>query len=357
MIFEEDSRIFLLNSEETFTVYRTLTDLLDFPADSPLAVYTYEKMMSDPVVQDYICNLSDWEKDLVKGHDRPTYLPNQLWLLQEWGIKAEDSHRVKAEIEKILLHQDKKTGQFLDYTEIYDRRKKTKSIGWTSYLCDHNLITSVLLLYGYSNNSAVRKALERMDSLLEQTNQGFGWKCIPDPQASFRGSGKKDDMCPMLMVDALRGLYLIHATQWPKHLIDAGNSLFNCWLKRADEKPYMFGHGRNFRTLKPPFFWYNIGSVLDATSHYPELVKTEAIQQLLAVSLLNFEQFGRIIPKSVKRDFKDFSFGQKKESSQWVTLFMLRILKRAWEIDPQIIRNVKDLDAKTFRGSKGGPKT
>ncbi|MHA1718530.1 MAG: hypothetical protein ACTSXK_03325 [Promethearchaeota archaeon] len=355
-LLSKDPRKKLLETKESFTVYRTLIDILDLPLKNPIVQNLHKKLLHDPLIQHLISDLSDWEKDLVRGHDHPQYLPNQLWLLQDWGIKFKDSKRVQSEIEKILSHQDPLTGQYLAHAEVYNRRTKIKSIQWTSYLCDHNLITSVLLQFGFEKHPSVQKALERMRDLITQTNQGYGWKCIPGLNSDFRGPGKKDDICPMLVIDALRGYYLLSTKKRPKFLIDTGKSLLSCWLNRATEKPYLFGHGQKFRLLKPPFLWYNIGSVLDATSHYPELVETKAFRELLAVSLLNFNSDGEIIPKSIKRYFKDFSFGQKKTPSPWVELFLLRIYKRAWESDPLIIPKIQKLDGNSFKGSKGGPK-
>ena len=355
-LLTKDPRKKLLKSNESFTIYRTLTDLFDLPLENLIVQNSHKKLLQDHLVQNLISNLSDWEKNLVKGHDHPQYLPNQLWLLQDWGIKYDDSKRVQSEIEKILSHQDLLTGQYLAHTEVYDRKNKTKKIQWASLLCDHNLITSVLLQFGLEKHLSVQKALTRMEDLITQTNQGYGWKCIPGINSNLRGPGRKDDICPMLVIDALRGYFLLPKKKRPEYLIDSGKSLLNCWLNRAIEKPFMFGHGRRFRTLKPPFFWYNIGSVLDATSHYPELAKTKAFQQLIAVSLLGFNSSGEIIPKSIKRYFKDYSFGQKKIPSPWVELFMLRIYKRAYEADSQIISKIKELDGHSFKGSKGGPK-
>ncbi|MFX1390631.1 MAG: hypothetical protein ACFE9Z_11245, partial [Promethearchaeota archaeon] len=141
-----------------------------------------------------------------------------------------------------------------------------------------------------------------------------------------------------------------------KGLIDAGLSLLNCWNRRSEEKPYMFGHGKKFRLPRAPFFWYNIGTVLDAVRHYPSLIKTQAFRELTAVSLLEFTSNGVFIPKSVYLYFKDYSFGQKKEPSPWMTLFLSRIYKNAVDIDPHFIEQVKKIDGIKLKGSKGGPK-
>ena len=87
------------------------------------------------------------------------------------------------------------------------------------------------------------------------------------------------------------------------------------------------------------------------------MIKTQAFRELAAVSLLDFTINGVFIPKSVYLYFKDYSFGQKKESSPWMTLFLSRIYKNAADCDPEFIEAVKKIDGKSLKGSKGRPKT
>jgi hypothetical protein len=356
-LLPNDPRQFLLESGESFTIYRTLTDLFDLPLDHPEVLKAHEFLLKDPLVDYLLDNLSDWEKDLTKAHNKADYLPNQLWLLLDWGVKPEDDIRMQNALDKILSHQDEDNGQFLAFIEAYDRKTKNKYPMWSSALCDHNLIVSVLLLAGLQKDERVQFGLQRMNQLLTETTQGRGWKCEPWLYYKRRGPGRVNDVCPMIVADALRGYWVISQNQWPASLLDAGKTLLNCWSKRSEEKPYMFGHGKKFRLPRAPFFWYNIGTILDSVRHYPELIKTQAFSELVAVSLLEFTPNGTFIPKSVYLYFKDYTFGQKKESSPWMTLFLSRIYKDAVDTDSQFVKKVKDLDGKSFKGSKGGPKT
>ncbi len=356
-LLPEDPRKHLIESGESFTIYRTLIDLFDLPSDHPDVINAHKKVLEAPLIQNFIKNLSNWEKDIVTGHNKPTYLPNQLWLLLDWGINAESNAKFESAINSLMVHQDKQTGQFLAYSKGYGRQSKDKNPQWTSVLCDHNLITSILLLAGFKNEERVKRGLKRMGELITETSQGFGWKCVPGLKTKFRGPGRVNDVCPMAVVDALRGYWILPKEEWPNHLIESGKTLLNCWIKRATEKPYIFGHGKRFRLPRAPFIWYNIGTVLDATRHYPELIKTQAFQELIAVSLLEFPPDGRFVPKSVFLYYKNYSFGQKKEVSPWMTFFLSRIYKNAVDADPAIIKAVKKIDAKSLKGSKGGPKS
>ncbi|MFX0023738.1 MAG: hypothetical protein ACFE9S_15535 [Candidatus Hermodarchaeota archaeon] len=356
-LLPKDPRQFLIESKESFSVYRTLTDLFNLPSDHPEVIKSHKSVLKDPLVNYLLDNLSDWEKDLTKAHNKADYLPNQLWLLLDWGVKPEDDKRMQEAIDKILSHQDEENGQFLAYIEAYDRKTKTKYPMWSSAICDHNIIVPVLLLAGLEKDKQVEFGLKRMNELLKDTAQGKGWKCEPWLYNKRRGPGRVNDTCPMIMADALRGYWVISEEKWPNGLLEAGKTLMSCWSNRTEHKPYMFGHGKNFRLPRAPFFWYNIGTVLDATRHYPTLVKTQAFRELAAVSLLEFTQNGVYIPKTVYLYFKDYSFGQKKEPSPWMTLFLSRIYKDAVDIDPQFVEKVQKIDGKSLKGSRGGPKT
>jgi len=86
-------------------------------------------------------------------------------------------------------------------------------------------------------------------------------------------------------------------------------------------------------------------------------VKTQAFKELLAVSKLAWDSKGYIIPQTVYLYYKDYSFGQKKEPSPWMTLFFSRIYKRATEIDSKIVEAVKKIDGSKLKGSLGGAKS
>lgn len=350
-LLPKDPRKHLLESGESFTVYRTLIDLLNLPIDQPDVQRAHQAVVSDPTVMALIANLPDWDTYLVTNHAKEDYLPNLLWLLLDWGIGPRDDARVETAYFKLLAHQDPETNQFLAYCKGFKDHKEA----WTSVLCDHNLITSVLLHAGYQDDPRVKRGVKRITDLLVETSQGMGWKCEPGIGTKFRGPGRKDDACPMAIIDALRGFWILPEGNWPRELMDAGITLLQCWSNRATEKPYLFGHGQNFRKLRPPFFWYNIATVLDATSHYSPLVRHPAFRELLAVARQWFTPDGLIIPQSVYLSFKKYSFGQKKVPSPWTTLFLSRICKRAAETDPDGIQVVLSIDGPSLKGSKGKP--
>ncbi|MFX0041131.1 MAG: hypothetical protein ACFFAB_17460, partial [Candidatus Heimdallarchaeota archaeon] len=221
-LLPKDPRKYLIESRESFSVFRTLTDLFDLPLDHPDVIDAHSNVLKDPLVNFLLDNLSDWEKDLTKAHSKADYLPNQLWLLLDWGVKPEDDKRMQKAIDKILAHQDKENGQFLAYIEAYDRKTKTKYPMWSSALCDHNIIVPVLLLAGLEKDKRVQFGLKRMNELLKETTQGLGWKCEPWLYNNRRGPGRVNDVCPMIVLDALRGYWVTSQNKWPNSLLKAG---------------------------------------------------------------------------------------------------------------------------------------
>ena len=58
-LLPKDPRQFLIESGESFSVYRTLTDLFDLPLDHPEVVKVHNYVLKDPLVNLLLDNLSD----------------------------------------------------------------------------------------------------------------------------------------------------------------------------------------------------------------------------------------------------------------------------------------------------------
>ena len=140
----------------------------------------------------------------------------------------------------------------------------------------------------------------------------------------------KDDICPQVTLEALRVFSHLPEEKHPNELMDAGRALLKCY-EIKEHRPYMFGHGTRFKKLRPPFFWYNIGEVLDATSRYSELVEESAFQDMISIVTAKADEKGAFVPESIYTSFKGWSFGQKKEWSPWMTFYICRILKRVYD--------------------------
>ena len=107
------------------------------------------------------------------------------------------------------------------------------------------------------------------------------------------------------------------------------------WRNRAQEKPYMFGHGPRFVAGKWPPTWYDASAVLQALAPYPSVWRGKAssakdrastLEMVNALATtLGFDGF--VTPRSCYQGFADYSFGQKRRPSPWATARVCGLLR------------------------------
>lgn len=312
-------------------------------------------VLADPGTRSLIDRLPDWEAGLpFSGHESPAFAPNLLRLLADMGVRRGDNPRVDRLLQQLLAHQDD-DGRFSSFAP---QRGSTAPV-WGTLLCDNHAITEVLVRYGLGADPRVRAGLAAMAADLVTTPQGIAWPCRPDPTTGFRGPGRKGDACPQVTLEALRTFALLPAAEHPEGLLDAARTGLRMWTDRGTHKPYMFGHGQAFKTVKWPAFWYRADAVLDALGGYPALWAgpaaaaddRRAVAELTACLIAyNMTPEGRVIPRSTYRGFEDFSFGQKKLASPFATARLLMILHRLADLAP----DTAAVDVAKLASSKGG---
>ena len=353
--FTEDPRPWVLNSAEPAAHWVLLTGVLDLPPDGFQAATTRREVVSDPGTRALIERLPDWEAGLrLSGHDSPAFAPNLLRLLADMGIRAGDHPRVDRLLDQMLAHQDPE-GRF---TSFAPPRGAARPI-WGALLCDTHATVEVLVRFGFAADARVRAGLERMAADLTRTDQGTAWPCRAEPATGFRGHGRIDDFCPMVTLEALRTFSLVPARQQPGEVLDVARVALGAWTKRATSKPYMFGHGLAFKTVKWPPNWYRVDALLDALGRYPALwqgpeadpADRRALAELAACLIrYNTTTQGRVIPHSAYRGFETYSFGQKKQPSPFATARLLAILHRFDDLATSALA----VDVTALTSSKGG---
>jgi hypothetical protein len=163
----------------------------------------------------------------------------------------------------------------------------------------------------------------------------------------------------MVTLQALRTFTRLPPDQQPSGLIDAARVALRAWRARATEKPYMFGHGRQFKTVKWPVIWYSAYAMLDTLGRYPQLwhgprADPEDVNALAEIAAClvayNFSGDGTVTPRATYRGFEELSFGQKKHPSPFATAVLLTALHRVSDLAPAAAA----VDVRALPSSKGG---
>lgn len=348
----------LLGSEEPYAVWVTLTRVLGRDPEGAEASHARQRVVADPEVMALAEGLPAWGgSEDVSGHHSPAYLPNRLNLLADMGVRRGDFPTVDERLDQLFEHQDD-DGRFLALGKAPGRPKAE----WTSLLCDTNVITDVLLRFGYAGDLRVRRALDRIVADASATPQGRAWQCIPEHTSLWRGPGRKADVCPQVTLEGLRVFSHLARSERPEWLVDAARTPLEVWRRRADERPYMFGHGYQFKSVKWPDFWYDALWVLETVGRYPQLWRgpiampedRTAVAELLACLIAyNFGADARVTPRRTYQGFERFSFGGKRAASPFATAIMLATLMRFDDMAPEALA----VDVTGLPSSKGGSGT
>lgn len=350
-----DPRGWILDSVEPSARWVLLTGVFDRPAGDHDVVAARREVLQDAGTRRLLDRLPDWEAgEPLSGHESPRFAPNLLNLLADMGLRAGDSDQVDATLERMLAHQDP-AGRF--QSSVLPRGSAEPA--WGSLLCDSHAVVEILVRYGHAGDPRVRTALGRMGADLTRTAQGPAWPCLPDPLTGFRGPGRRGDFCPQVTLEALRTFARLPEADRPVDLHGAARVSLAAWRRRATDKPYMFGHGKAFKTTKWPPTWYRALTLLDALGRYPALWRDPdarpedrvALAELAACLLAyDVTDGGLVVPRATYRGFEEFSFGQKRAPSAFATAVLLTVLHRL----DDLVADVRAVDVAELASSKGG---
>lgn len=346
----------LLSAKEPYARWATRAVLLGQPND-PASIADRTAVLADQGVAELIAALPGWGDGDFPGHHSPAFLPNRLNLLADMGVQANDAAPIEALLDALLEHQDK-SGRFLSFGRVPGRPKPE----WGSLLCDTNAITDVLLRFGRDSDPRVTLALKRIASDASGSSQGQGWRCVPEKTTLWRGPGKVADACPQVTLEGLRVWSQVPTEDRPRWILQAARTPLEIWRRRITERPYAFGHGYQFKSVKWPNFWYDVLWMLETLSRFPELwqgpdAREEdriALAELAACLIAyNLDPDGRVTPRRTYRAFEQYSFGQKKEPSPFATARTLIPLARLSDLAEEIAV----VDVEGLPSAKGGSGT
>jgi hypothetical protein len=345
----------LLASDEPAAVWVALKKLLgreDHDSDVGVA---RDAVVQDPGTRALLARLPDWEADNgVTGHDKPDLATNLLDLLGEMGVREGDDPRIGRLLDQMVAHADE-DGRF----QMFAAQRGDLTPRWAALLCDTHAIADVLLRFGRGDDPRVRRALVTAVADLVETDQGLAWPCRPNTGGRWRGPGRVRDCCPQTSLEALRAFGRLPQGDRPREISGVAHTLLGLWRSRATQKPYMFGHGRQFKQVKWPPTWYGALEVVDTLGRSPEVRDDAGAQSEdraslaeIAACLLayNVAPDATVTPVSTFRGFEQYSFGQKRRPSPFATALVWAALKRLEPMAEQIAA----VDVMALGSSKGG---
>lgn len=319
----------LLTSDEPWTRYRTLVDLLDCPPDDPLATHARSEMLAHPQVRDLAAGLSTWGDRPLKRHNDAGHPIYKLSTLADFGFVTGDtlpgSKAPMADLlEAVMAHQSRE-GAFQSLVNIPRQFGGKGEDAWTWMACDAPTLLYSLLAMGPVHDPRLHRAVEHLANLQHEN----GWRCTVAPElGNFRGPGRKDDACPIANVYALRAMAQAPAL-CDARVVDSGvEMLLEHWERRGERKFYLFGIGTDFRKLKYPYVWYDILHVIEALSQFPFVHGDSRFLEMVRAIIHQADETGRYTASSMYRAWTGWSFSDKKNPSPWLTFLVLRILKR-----------------------------
>ncbi len=316
----------MLESDEPWTRYRTLVDLLDRPDKDPEVQAARAEMLAHPQVQALIAGAAAWPGHLLKRHNDASHTIYKFSALADFGVRANDSG-MAAGIEAVMSHQSPE-GAFQSLENIPKAFGGTGEDIWTWMLCDAPTLLYVLLAMGLGSDESVRKEVDHLAGLVDEN----GWRCVCAPElGKFRGPGRKGDPCPIVNVYALKALAQVTELMDGPTTGTGAEMLLWHWEHQKERKIYMFGIGTSFRKLKYPFVWYDILHVTDVLSQFPFVHGDPRFREMLETITSQADEEGRYTAGSMYRAWKGWSFADKKNPSPWLTFLVLRIQRRIGE--------------------------
>jgi hypothetical protein len=321
----------LLESDEPWTRYRTLLDLLDRPEDDAEVQAARAEMLVHPRVQGLIAEAATWPGYALKRHNDAKHSLYKISTLADFGIRADDPG-VAPVVDAVLAHQAPE-GAFQTQIRLYKQFGGIDGQRWTWMACDAPTLLYALLAMGLEDDARVRRAVDHLVGLVEEN----GWRCVVAPElGKFKGPGRREDPCPIANVYALKAL-----SQVPK-LVDSpatrtgAEMLLRHWAHQKERKIYLFGIGTDFRKLKYPFVWYDVLHVVDVLSRFPFLHGDGRLREMVETITAQADEAGleqggkegRYTASSMYRAWQGWSFADKKNPSPWLTFLVLRIQRR-----------------------------
>jgi len=315
MSLKKDVLQWLLDGEP-WVIYRTLTWLLDKDEKDNSVMAARAAIPNHPLIKKIFAGLNE-DGYWGKPKDIHTWWPKKdttFWLLPmlgDFGFTIEDRRIARA----------------CEY--VFSTQLQSGGFGWDPPTkpsdCHSSIITQSLAKLGLIGDSRLQNAY---DWLIRRQRLDGGFWCKDTGQIG--GPREKEPSCAMATMYVLGAL-----TQNPKlrssEVARRGvDFLLGCWENRGKIK--YAGHdsqvGTGWEKLKYPFTDYKILKFLDVLSQFEYAKQRLQESEMVNILLSKQDEIGRFTPESIHKVWSDFDFGQKEKPSRWITLLVLRILKK-----------------------------
>jgi hypothetical protein len=313
----------LLDSDEPWTRYRTMVDLLGYSENNADVIEARGEMLIHPAIREMMEEAANWPGYPLKRHNDAGHPIYKFSTLADFGVQVDDPG-MRAGVDGVLAHQSPE-GPFQVVVNIPRAFGGTDEDMWTWIACDTPTLLYTLLAMGLNEDTRVQNAMDHLVGLVQEN----GWGCRAAPElGKFKGPGRKDDPCPIANVYMLKVMSLCPDLA-ESTAAEAGlEMLLGHWERQKERKLYLFGIGTDFRKLKYPFVWYDILHVVDVLSRYPQVHKDPRFLEMMKTITDQADAEGRFTANSMYRAWKGWSFADKKQPSPWLTYLVLRISKR-----------------------------
>lgn len=313
----------LLDSNEPWTRYRTLTDILDRPPDAPDIQASRSELLTHPKVMSLISESASWPGYALTRHNDAKHPIYKFSTLADFGVQASDPGMATG-IAALMNHQSDE-GAYQTVVHIPKAFGGPGEELWTWVLCDTPTLLYTMLAMGLAHHPQVQKAVQHLAGLVDDN----GWRCIASPDlGEFKGPGRRSDPCPIATLYALKALSLVPEYRDSAETRLGTKILLTHWEKKYDHKLFLFGTGTDFQKLKYPYVWYDILHVVEVLSRYPHVYDDERFQEMVKTITDQADEDGLYTANSMYMAWKGWSFANKKDPSPWLNFLVLRILKR-----------------------------
>ena len=311
----------LLASDEPWTRYRTLVDLLGESPSTPAASSARREILAHPKIKELISRANGWGELPLKRHNDASHPLYALSTLADLGLVGDDPG-MQVLVEKLLVHQSNQ-GAFQTLMNVSKAFGGTGEDVWTWMSCDAPTVLYCLISFGLGSDPRVQKALDHLIGLVDSN----GWRCICAPElGKFHGPGRRTDPCPVANLFTLKALSLVPQLVHGSAAHTGAEMLLSHWADPANPKPYLFGAGTDFRKLKYPFIWYDILHVAHVLSRYAFVRDDPRYQQMVLAITTQAGPGGRYTATSMYQSWKGWSFADKMNPSPWLTCLVHGIL-------------------------------